>query len=127
MTENLLLDSTYQVAQRLAAFQQAHMQISLDDFGTGYCSVAFLKRFNVDYIKLDRTLITDISHERSGHALWEAIIVMAHKLDIKVIAEGIETLEQLAMLQQAGCDLGQGYLFSRPISGAELEEKLKNG
>ncbi|WP_348693395.1 EAL domain-containing protein [Duganella fentianensis] len=127
VTENLLLDSTYQVAQRLAAFQQAHMQISLDDFGTGYCSVAFLKRFNVDYIKLDRSLITDLSHDRPGHALWEAIIVMAHKLDIKVIAEGIETLEQLAILKQAGCDLGQGYLFSRPISGAELEQKLKNG
>lgn len=124
VTENLLLDSTAQVAQRLAAFQQAHMQISLDDFGTGYCSVAFLKRFNVDYIKLDRTLITDLGQNRQGHALWEAIIVMAHKLDIKVIAEGIETPEQLAILKQAGCDFGQGYLFSRPISGAELQKML---
>jgi len=102
------------------------LQISLDDFGTGYCSVAFLKRFHIDYIKLDRTLITDLSHDTTGNALWEAIIVMAHKLNIKVIAEGIETLEQLTILKDAGCDFGQGYLFSKPILGPELAEKLKN-
>lgn len=126
VTENLLLDTTYPVAQRLSAFQQAGLQISLDDFGTGYCSVAFLKRFHIDYIKLDRSLITDLSQDTTGTALWEAIIVMAHKLNIKVIAEGIETLEQLAILKDAGCDFGQGYLFSKPISGPELAEKLKN-
>ena len=122
VTENLLLDPNTTVAERLNEFQRARMQLSLDDFGTGYASVAFLKRFNVDYIKLDSTLVRNLSEGTDGIHLCEAIIAMAHKVGIKVIAEGIETPQQFRVLQAAGCDFGQGYLFSKPISGEELEK-----
>lgn len=126
VTENLLLDTANSVSERMLALQHAHMQISLDDFGTGYCSVAFLRRFDIDYIKIDPTFVSNLSNGTDGIVLCEAIIAMAHKLDIKVIAEGIETPQQLAALTAAGCDLGQGYLFSKPISAEELEKQIKN-
>jgi diguanylate cyclase (GGDEF)-like protein/PAS domain S-box-containing protein len=126
VTENLLLDTANANSDRMLAFQHSHMQISLDDFGTGYCSVAFLKRFDIDYIKIDPTFVANLVDGRDGVVLCEAIIAMAHKLGIKVIAEGIETPQQLDALRAAGCDLGQGYLFSRPISGQELEKQLQN-
>jgi diguanylate cyclase (GGDEF)-like protein/PAS domain S-box-containing protein len=126
VTENLLLDTANANSDRMLAFQHAHMQFSLDDFGTGYCSVAFLKRFNIDYIKIDPSFVSNLANGSDDVTLCEAIIAMAHKLGIKVIAEGIETPQQLAALTAAGCDLGQGYLFSRPISGEELEKQLQN-
>lgn len=123
VTENLLLETANNNSDSVLAFQHAHMQLSLDDFGSGHCSVAFLKRFAIDYLKIAPAFI----HQGSdGLLICEAIIAMAHKLDIKVIAEGIETQQQLGALTAAGCDLGQGYLFSRPISAEELEKQLQN-
>ncbi|CAN7183915.1 bifunctional diguanylate cyclase/phosphodiesterase [Duganella sp. LjRoot269] len=127
VTENLLLDTANSVSERMLALQHAHMQISLDDFGTGYCSVAFLKRFDIDYIKIDPTFVSNLADGTDGIVLCEAIIAMAHKLGIKVIAEGIETPQQMDALKAAGCDFGQGYLISRPISAEELEKKIKTG
>jgi diguanylate cyclase (GGDEF)-like protein/PAS domain S-box-containing protein len=124
VTENLLLDATSPVAERLQAFQNAKMQVSLDDFGTGYASVAFLKRFDIDYIKIDPTFVRNLSAGTDGATLCEAIIAMAHKLGIQVIAEGIETPQQMLALKGVSCDFGQGYLFSKPISGEELEKKV---
>jgi diguanylate cyclase (GGDEF)-like protein/PAS domain S-box-containing protein len=122
VTEKLLLETANNNSERVLAFQHAHMQLSLDDFGSGHCSVAFLKRFAIDYIKIDPAFI----HQGSdGMLICEAIIAMAHKLGIKVIAEGIETPQQLTALTAAGCDFGQGYLFSKPISGEELEKQLQ--
>ncbi|MFA9215704.1 MAG: EAL domain-containing protein [Sphingomonadaceae bacterium] len=125
VTESLLLDPTNSVAERLQAFQQAKMQVSLDDFGTGYASVAFLKRFNIDYLKIDPSFVRNLSAGAEGATLCEAIIAMAHTLNIQVIAEGIETPQQMVALQCVKCDFGQGYLFSRPISSAELEQKVQ--
>jgi diguanylate cyclase (GGDEF)-like protein/PAS domain S-box-containing protein len=123
VTESLLLETANNNSDSVLAFQHAHMQLSLDDFGSGHCSVAFLKRFSIDYIKIDPAFV----HQGTdGMLICEAIIAMAHKLGIKVIAEGIETQQQLTALTAAGCDLGQGYLFSRPISGEELEKQLQN-
>ncbi|MES2258891.1 MAG: EAL domain-containing protein [Pseudomonadota bacterium] len=122
VTENLLLDASHDVSRKLAVFREAKMQLSLDDFGTGYCSVAFLKRFDIDYLKIDPAFVSNLAEGTDGIALCEAIIAMAHKLGIQVIAEGIETPQQAAALKAAGCDFGQGYLFSRPISGEELEK-----
>lgn len=122
VTENLLLETANANSDRVLAFQHAHMQLSLDDFGSGHCSVAFLKRFSIDYIKIDPAFVTQGS---DGLLICEAIIAMAHKLGIQVIAEGIETQQQLAAMTAAGCDFGQGYLFSRPISGEELEKQLR--
>jgi EAL domain-containing protein (putative c-di-GMP-specific phosphodiesterase class I) len=92
----------------------------LDDFGTGYSSLAYLRRFDIDYLKIDKSFIHNLSHNSDEFALCEAIIVMAHKLGIKVIAEGVETEQQRKLLASAGCDYAQGYLFSKPISADEF-------
>ncbi len=123
----MLLDQASAVSEHLKALQRAHMQLSLDDFGSGYASLAFLKRYDIDYIKIDPLFVSNLAEGTDGIALCEAIIAMAHKMDIRVIAEGIETPQQLQVLKAANCDFGQGYLFSRPISEAELEKQLKNG
>jgi diguanylate cyclase (GGDEF)-like protein/PAS domain S-box-containing protein len=115
ITEGLLLDASMEVIKQLHEFRGAGIQVSLDDFGTGYSSLAYLKKFDVDTIKIDQSFIMNLAPGSDGMALCEAIIVMAHKLGICVIAEGIETEQQLELLTNAGCDFGQGYLFSQPV------------
>lgn len=125
ITEGMLMGQAGAVAHRLKAFRQAGMEMSLDDFGTGYSSLAYLRKFDIDYLKIDRSFVanlTETSHER---ALCEAIIVMAHKLGLHVIAEGIETPEQRDLLAEAGCDYGQGFLFSRPVPAAQFDALLQ--
>jgi diguanylate cyclase (GGDEF)-like protein/PAS domain S-box-containing protein len=122
ITEGLLLDASPGVAEKLLAFRDAGMQISLDDFGTGYSSLSYLKKFAIDYLKIDRAFVCNLSADSTDMALCEAMILMAHKLGMKVIAEGIETLGQRDLLLQAGCDYGQGYLFSRPVPAEEFEK-----
>jgi len=117
VTENLLLEANSEVVARIQSLRKAGIRISLDDFGHGYSSLNFLKRFSIDFLKLD-TSFTE------NEALCEAIVVMAHQLDIKVIAEKIETPAQLEILKAAGCDYGQGYLFGEPVSAENLRRLL---
>lgn len=117
VTESLLLEANREVVERIQSLRDANMQISLDDFGHGYSSLNFLKRFRIDYLKLD-TSFTE------NQALCEAIVSMAHKLGIKVIAEKVETEDQLKILMSAGCDFGQGFLFGEPISAQNLHRLL---
>ena len=124
ITESVLLDSTTVVIERLDGLRSAGMQISLDDFGTGYSSLSYLKKFDIDYLKIDRSFINNLKKGSDDHALCEAIIVMAHRLGMKVIAEGVETVEQCDLLAEAGCDFAQGYLFSAPVVAKELEKML---
>lgn len=124
ITEGLLLDATRQVGERLQVFQDGGIQVALDDFGTGYSSLAYLKKFHIDYLKIDQSFVSHLQADSSDMALCEAIIIMAHKLGIKVIAEGIETSEQYELLVRAGCDYGQGFLFSRPVPAVEFSELL---
>lgn len=91
------------------------MGLCIDDFGTGYSSLAYLKQFPVDTLKVDRSFVTDIPNDNSDMEITAAIIAMAHKLGMEVVAEGIETEQQLAFLQLNRCALGQGYLFGRPM------------
>lgn len=121
ITEGLLLDAGNQVGQQLRHFRECDIQIAIDDFGTGYSALAYLEKFHIDYLKIDQSFTRNLSVNSSELALCEAIIVMAHKLGMKVIAEGIETELQRDLLIQAGCDFGQGYLFSRPIPAKEFE------
>ncbi|MCK9605366.1 MAG: EAL domain-containing protein [Methylomonas sp.] len=123
ITEGLLLDASSIVSDKLRAFKDAGMQTSLDDFGTGYSSLAYLKKYHIDFLKIDPIFVSNLSVGSIDMALCEAIIVMAHVLGMKVIAEGVETEEQRELLLQAGCDYGQGYLFSKPVT-AEAFEKL---
>jgi len=115
ITEGLLLDDRPAVADALLAFRDAGVQVGIDDFGTGYSAMSYLKKFDVDYLKIDRSFIRDITTDPSDLAIAEAVIVMAHKLGMRVVAEGVETAEQRALLQAAGCDFAQGYFYAKPM------------
>lgn len=121
ITEGLLMESRGEVMDKLLAFRDAGIYVSLDDFGTGYSSLAYLKKFDIDYLKIDQSFVANLAPGSDDFALCEAIIVMAHKLNLKVIAEGIETKEQSDLLTAAGCDYGQGYFYSKPVSAEELK------
>jgi sensor c-di-GMP phosphodiesterase-like protein len=97
--------------------------VSLDDFGTGYSSLSYLRKFNIDYLKIDKSFVNNLAPDSNDLSLCEAIIVMAHKLGMKVIAEGIETEQQRSLLEFAGCDYGQGYLFSHALCSEDFEKK----
>src|SRR5690606_37895746 len=120
ITEGLLLDANNTVHEKLLAFRDAGIQVALDDFGTGYSSLAYLKKFDIDYLKIDKSFVRNLHNNAEEFALCEAIIVMAHKLGIKVVAEGVETPQQRDLLAAAGCDFAQGYLFSRPLPADEF-------
>jgi EAL domain-containing protein (putative c-di-GMP-specific phosphodiesterase class I) len=109
----------------LQEFRDAGMQVSLDDFGTGYSSLSYLNKFDIDFLKIDQSFVRNLAPGSSNMALCEAIIVMAHKLGMKVIAEGIEAEQQRELLTVAGCDFGQGYLFSKPVPALQFETLLK--
>ncbi len=125
ITEGLLLHARPTVTDQLLEFRNAGMQISIDDFGTGYSSLSYLKKFEIDYVKIDQSFTGNLKPGSSDMVLCEAIIVMAHKLGMKVIAEGVETEEQRDLLLAAGCDYAQGYLYSKPVPAAEFEGLLK--
>jgi EAL domain-containing protein (putative c-di-GMP-specific phosphodiesterase class I) len=126
ITEGMLMDAGDAINRKLLAFRDAGIQVSLDDFGTGYSSLSYLKKFDIDYLKIDQSFIRNLAPGSDDMALCEAIIVMAHKLNMKVIAEGVETAEQRNLLLAAGCDYGQGYLFSKAVPAEAFEALLDN-
>jgi EAL domain-containing protein (putative c-di-GMP-specific phosphodiesterase class I) len=105
----------------LTTLKEAGIELSIDDFGTGYSALAYLKKFNINYIKIDKSFIQNLASDNYDAVLCEAIIHMAQKLDIKVIAEGIENVSQKNLLEQFNCNYGQGFLFARP---GNLEQLL---
>lgn len=125
ITEGLLLHANPGVIDKLLKFRDADIQVAIDDFGTGYSSLSYLKKFHIDYLKIDQSFIRNLETDPSDKALSEAIIVMAHKLGLRVIAEGVETVVHQNLLAAAGCDYAQGYLFSKPVPPEELEALLK--
>ena len=124
ITENLLMNAKPNVHNILLQFRQAGVEIALDDFGTGYSSISYLKKFPTDYLKIDQSFVHSMTEDNNDKVLCEAIIVMAQKLEIKVVAEGIETEEQCHILSQMGCEFGQGYLFSQPLKDKDFEKLL---
>ncbi|GAB3538522.1 hypothetical protein GCM10027343_04450 [Noviherbaspirillum agri] len=121
ITEGLLLDTSSAITSQLLKFREAGIKVSLDDFGTGYSSMSYLNRLDIDYLKIDRSFIVDLAPGSENVALYEAMIEMAHKLGIKVVAEGVETPEQYEILAAAGCDFAQGFLFSKPVPPEQFE------
>lgn len=121
ITEGLLMETREEISQQLLDLRAKGIQVSLDDFGTGYSSLAYLQKFDIDYIKIDQSFIHNLTNDSNDFALCEAITVMAHKLGIKVIAEGVETQEQRDLLAEIGCDYGQGYFWSRPVTVEQFE------
>lgn len=127
ITEGSLMADSAEVVEHLHEFRRAGVDIALDDFGTGYSSLSYLKRFDIDFIKIDQSFVRSLAHDPKDIALCSAIVSMAHALRIKVIAEGIETEEQKAILVAAGCDYGQGHLFCPPVPPAAFESFVVNG
>ena len=112
ITEGLLLEASDQVKATLLQFRDAGIATSIDDFGTGYSSLAYLKKFHIDFVKIDRSFVQNLGAGNDDMVLCEVIVDMAHRLGMRVIAEGVETESQLELLKRAGCDFAQGYLFS---------------
>lgn len=121
ITEGLLLDAYTSVTDQLLAFSDVGIRVAIDDFGTGYSSLSYLKKNDIDYLKITPSFVRGAASNPNDLALCEAIIGMAHKLGLKVVAEGVETEAQRAALAAAGCDYGQGYLFSKPLSAEQFE------
>lgn len=121
ITERVLLKADGAAKNKLLAFRDAGVHLALDDFGTGYSSLAYLKRFDIDFIKIDRLFVHNITVDQDALALCQAMIAMAHQLGLKVVAEGVATQDQHELLVAAGCDFAQGFLYARPLPVKEFE------
>jgi len=127
LTESMMVADVEAAIQTMLCLKAMGVKISIDDFGTGYSSLAYLKRLPVDVLKIDRSFVHDIAGSADGAALVEAIVSLAHGVRMGVIAEGVETLEQLDTLRGCGCDEVQGYLYGRPLPVELLEPLLRRG
>ena len=124
ITEGVLLNLSEDVFDKLRELQKGGVEVSIDDFGTGYSSMSYLKRLDIDYLKIDRSFIAEMLHDATNHTITETIIVMAHKLGLKVIAEGVETAAQRDWLVQRGCDFAQGFFFAPALAAPDFERLL---
>lgn len=122
LTETALMSNADRTLGELAKLKDLGIQILIDDFGTGYSSMAYLKRFPIDTLKIDREFVQDLPHDADDRAITRAMINLAHSLKLKVIAEGVETREQLDFLQDEGCDRAQGFYIAHPMPGPELQK-----
>ncbi len=121
VTENALMGNVNQALDLLQRVRELGTSISIDDFGTGYSSLAYLTRLPLDTLKIDRSFMLDLVNAQADRQVVKAVVSMAHALELKVVAEGVEDVAQMQLLQQMGCDFIQGYLLSRPLPMAELE------
>jgi EAL domain-containing protein (putative c-di-GMP-specific phosphodiesterase class I) len=127
ITEGVLLEASEENVRTLEDLKRMGIRLELDDFGTGYSSISYLMRFPVDGVKIDKSFIKGLSEDTKDMALVQTIIDLCHTLGLEVLAEGIETPEQAALLREMGCDLGQGYYFARPLPSDEFAERLHRG
>jgi diguanylate cyclase (GGDEF)-like protein len=127
LTESQLLDSVEHIISTFKQLRELGVKLAIDDFGTGYSSLSYLKRFPVDYVKIDQAFIRGLNEGTEDAAITRAIIAMAHSLELKVVAEGVENAEQLAFLKAHYCDEVQGYLISRPVEASAMGDILRNG
>jgi len=121
ITETVLMENLEDAVDLLRRFRKMGMRIYIDDFGTGYSSLSYLRRLPIDALKIDASFIGDLPSDPDAVAVVKGIVAMAHSLELRVIAEGVETEEQLAVLRHLDCDAAQGFLFSRPVPAEELE------
>ncbi|HEY5801199.1 MAG TPA: EAL domain-containing protein [Burkholderiaceae bacterium] len=125
ITESVFIDEPEKAAVTFSELKKTGVNLAIDDFGTGYSSLSYLKQFPLDCVKIDRSFINDLSAEQDDRAITTAIVAMGHALGLRVVAEGVETAEQLDFLCGVACDEYQGYLFSKPVPEAELNALLK--
>jgi len=124
ITESVVMDNPEAAAATLHQLSAMGVSLAIDDFGTGYSSLSYLKRFPIDALKIDRSFVRDISTDAEDAAIARAVIALAHSMRLKVIAEGVETAEQLAFLRDESCDQMQGYLLSRPVDAEQIAALL---
>ncbi|HEY3699093.1 MAG TPA: EAL domain-containing protein [Spongiibacteraceae bacterium] len=127
ITENSLIENAEENIERLNQLKQLGLMLSIDDFGTGYSSLSYLKMLPVDELKVDRSFISDMLVDNDDREITAAVIAMAHKLQLQVVAEGVETAAQADFLASNQCDIGQGYFFSKPTSLEQIQELLNKG
>jgi diguanylate cyclase (GGDEF)-like protein/PAS domain S-box-containing protein len=120
LTESVLMHDTTRAVETLTRLAEAGVRVALDDFGTGYSSLGYLKRFPIDSLKVDRSFVADITRDAHDEAIVTTIVALAHGLGMRVVAEGVETREQLALLRRLNCDEVQGYLLGRPMPAEQL-------
>ena len=126
ITEGLLMDDLPETMATIRTLEAKGVGLAVDDFGTGYSSLSYLNRFPLDTLKIDRSFTHGMISDRAHATLVEAIIAMAHHLNLRVIAEGVETREQLEFLRARGCDIAQGYHFSPPLTQEGFTRLLEN-
>ncbi|HEY5648564.1 MAG TPA: EAL domain-containing protein [Nitrospiria bacterium] len=126
LTESILMKEADEAVRVLSEFKDMKIDISIDDFGTGYSSLSYLKKFPINTLKIDRSFIKDVINNPDDGTIVKTIITMAHSMKLQVVAEGVETREQLEFLRGEGCDKAQGYLFSRPLTTVLTTDLLKN-
>jgi EAL domain-containing protein (putative c-di-GMP-specific phosphodiesterase class I) len=126
ITEGVLMDKTDEVIRTLNSIRQLGVHVAIDDFGTGYSSLRYLARLPIDTLKIDRSFVAAMTDDADDMAIVSSIITLAHGLDLDVVAEGVETEEELKLLRLLRCDQMQGYLFSRPVAKEALEQLLRN-
>lgn len=127
LTESMIMEYAGESIEELHALSALGVQLSIDDFGTGYSSLSYLKKFPLNKLKIDRSFVADLGFDADDAAIVEATIVLGHALNLTVIAEGVETSQQLQFLKNKGCDEMQGYYFSRPVPAEEFEKLLLAG
>ena len=127
LTESVLMSHAQKSVAMLQRLKNLGIRLSMDDFGTGFSSLAYLKRFPIDTLKIDRAFIRDVTINADDAAITLAIIAMAHSLKLKVIAEGVETAAQLQFLRDHHCDEAQGYYLSRPLPEMQISKLLRQG
>jgi len=127
ITESMLIKDVDPIIELLMQLTSRQIQISIDDFGTGYSSLNYLHRLPVHNLKIDRAFVSQMQSEHRNHQVVSTIITLSQQLGLTTIAEGIETPQQLQQLQQLGCQLGQGYLFSQPLTAHEIEARFFHG
>ena len=124
ITESVVMNRSHRVLRNLAGFQSTGIPVSIDDFGTGYSSLSYLGKLPVDTLKIDRAFVSPDNAEGRNQVIAESIVALSNLLELGVIAEGIQSLEQLEWLKQLGCKLGQGYLFSAPVPADQATRLL---
>jgi EAL domain-containing protein (putative c-di-GMP-specific phosphodiesterase class I) len=127
ITESIAMSRIDVVERLLVGIRELGVELSIDDFGTGYSSLAYLKRFPVQCLKIDRAFVRDLGRDADSAAIVRSIVALGHGLQMRIIAEGVETDIQLAMLRELGCDECQGYLFARPVDAAAVPAVLTRG
>lgn len=125
ITENVAMKNVTYIIDTMSRLKQLGVRISIDDFGTGYSSLSYLKRFRVHTLKIDQSFIRDLTKDEDNEAIVTALIAMSHKLKMKSLAEGVETVEQLEFLRRHGCDEIQGYVFSKPLPERDFESIIR--